>query len=118
MCSSPARRVNTQQSHSDEILDTQGGVHRAHILAKKVSPRAFVEQPGKKGQATGEVGIEGTTIEAPDAVRCGRICKLAFWRLLKLSSRKSGMQEPLGSMLHVILLLCFRQDVLDQMRCR
>ena len=44
-------------------------MHRAHILAKKVSPRAFVEQPGKKGQATGEVGIEGTTIEAPDAVR-------------------------------------------------
>jgi len=42
---------------------------RAHILAKKVSPRAFVEQPGKKGQATGEVGIEGTTIEAPDAAR-------------------------------------------------
>ncbi|KAK9826909.1 hypothetical protein WJX81_008396 [Elliptochloris bilobata] len=40
---------------------------RAQILAKKVSPRAFVEQPNKKGQATGEVGIEGTTIEAPDA---------------------------------------------------
>ncbi|KAK9797011.1 hypothetical protein WJX73_004598 [Symbiochloris irregularis] len=38
---------------------------RAQILSRKVSPRAFVEQPGKKGQATGEVGIEGTAIEAP-----------------------------------------------------
>ena len=67
--------VYTQQSHSAGSLGSeQGGVHRAHILAKKVSPRAFVEQPGKKGQATGEVGIEGTTIEAPDAVRCGRFC--------------------------------------------
>lgn len=47
------------------------GSTRAQILAKKVSPRAFVEQPNKKGQATGEVGIEGTTIEAPDAVRGG-----------------------------------------------
>ena len=41
---------------------------RAHILAKKVSPRAFVEQPNKKGQKEGEVGIEGTTIQAADAV--------------------------------------------------
>lgn len=38
---------------------------RAQILSRKVSPRAFAEQPGKKGQATGEVGIEGTAIEAP-----------------------------------------------------
>ena len=38
---------------------------RAQILSKKVSPRAFVEQPNKKGQAAGEVGIEGTAIEAP-----------------------------------------------------
>ena len=43
-------------------------VCRAHILAKKVSPRAFVEQPNKKGQKEGEVGIEGTTIQAADAV--------------------------------------------------
>jgi len=42
---------------------------RAHILAKKVSPRAFVEQPDKKGQKEGEVGIEGTTIQAADTVR-------------------------------------------------
>ena len=38
---------------------------RAQILSKKVSPRAFAEQPNKKGQAAGEVGIEGTAIEAP-----------------------------------------------------
>lgn len=42
---------------------------RAHILAKKVSPRVFVEQPDKKGQKEGEVGIEGTTIQAADTVR-------------------------------------------------
>lgn len=41
---------------------------RAQILAKKVSPRAFVDQSGKKGQNAGEVGIEGTTIQAADAV--------------------------------------------------
>ncbi len=42
---------------------------RAQILAKKVSPRAFVDQSNKKGQNAGEVGIEGTTIQAADAVR-------------------------------------------------
>lgn len=42
---------------------------RAQILIRKVSPRAFVERPDKKGQNTGEVGIEGTTIEAPAEVR-------------------------------------------------
>ena len=41
---------------------------RAQILIRKVSPRAFVEQPNKKGQNAGEVGIEGTTIEQPDEV--------------------------------------------------
>ena len=41
---------------------------RAQILAKKVSPRAFVDQSHKKGQNAGEVGIEGTTIQAADAV--------------------------------------------------
>ena len=41
---------------------------RAHILAKKVSPRAFAEQPNKKGQKEGEVGIEGTTIQSADTV--------------------------------------------------
>ena len=43
-------------------------VCRAHILAKKVSPRAFAEQPGKQGQKEGEVGIEGTNIQAADIV--------------------------------------------------
>ena len=37
-------------------------MHRALILARKVSPRAFVE---RKGEAAGEIGIEGTAIEAP-----------------------------------------------------
>ncbi len=45
---------------------------RAQILIRKVSPRAFVEQPNKKGQNAGEVGIEGTTIEAPDEVGASR----------------------------------------------
>lgn len=38
---------------------------RAQILAKKVSARAFKVVPGKQGEAAGEIGIEGTTIEAP-----------------------------------------------------
>lgn len=41
---------------------------RAQILAKKVSARAFKVVPGKQGEAAGEVGIEGTTIEAPTEV--------------------------------------------------
>ena len=36
----------------------------AHILSKKVAPRAFIDG-GKKGQTAGDVGIEGTVIEAP-----------------------------------------------------
>lgn len=44
---------------------------RAQILIRKVSARAFAERPDKKGQAAGEVGIEGTTIEEPDAVNFG-----------------------------------------------
>ncbi|KAK9823540.1 hypothetical protein WJX72_003562 [[Myrmecia] bisecta] len=39
---------------------------RAQILARKVSTRAFAEIPGKKGEAAGEVGIEGTIIEAAE----------------------------------------------------
>lgn len=42
---------------------------RAQILAKKISPRAFAEAP-KKEEKPGEKGIEGTTIEHPDEVRC------------------------------------------------
>lgn len=36
---------------------------RAQILSRKVSPRAFVE---RKGEAQGEIGIEGTAIEEAD----------------------------------------------------
>lgn len=39
---------------------------RAQILSRKVSPRAFVE---RKGEAQGEIGIEGTAIEEADKVR-------------------------------------------------
>ena len=39
---------------------------RAQILSRKVSPRAFVE---RKGEAKGEIGIEGTAIEEADEVR-------------------------------------------------
>lgn len=46
---------------------------RAQILAKKVSARAFTEVPGKKGDKEGEVGIEGTTIQSADSVRCGPV---------------------------------------------
>ena len=45
-------------------------LRRAQILAKKVSARAFTEVPGKKGDKAGEVGIEGTTIQVADTVRC------------------------------------------------
>jgi 26S proteasome regulatory subunit N5 len=41
---------------------------RAQILSRKISPRAFnALSTGvvKKGESTGEIGIEGTTIEAP-----------------------------------------------------
>lgn len=41
---------------------------RAQILSRKVSPKAFVE---RKGEAHGDIGIEGTAIEAPEAVRAG-----------------------------------------------
>eukprot|EP00891_Asterochloris_glomerata_P006770 jgi/Astpho2/6770/e_gw1.00103.16.1_t len=44
----------------------RGDYVRAMILAKKVSPRAFKVVPNKKGEAAGEIGIEGTTIEAPE----------------------------------------------------
>ncbi|PSC75238.1 26S proteasome non-ATPase regulatory subunit 12 [Micractinium conductrix] len=40
---------------------------RAQILSKKVSPRAFtVPEGAKKGENTGEIGIEGTAIEEPE----------------------------------------------------
>ncbi len=39
---------------------------RAQILSRKVSPKAFVE---RKGEAQGDIGIEGTAIEEADSVR-------------------------------------------------
>lgn len=41
----------------------KGDYIRAQILSKKISPRAFVE---RKGEAQGEIGIEGTAIEAAE----------------------------------------------------
>jgi hypothetical protein len=51
-------------------LDKQDFV-RAQILSRKISPRAFVE---KKGDSKGEIGIEGTAIEAPDEVCMWACC--------------------------------------------
>ena len=45
--------------------DLDGLMCRAQILAKKVSARAFKVVPGKQGESAGEIGIEGTAIEAP-----------------------------------------------------
>uniref|UniRef100_A0A7S0UQS6 PCI domain-containing protein n=1 Tax=Polytomella parva TaxID=51329 RepID=A0A7S0UQS6_9CHLO len=42
----------------------KGDYTRAQILSRKVSPRAFVE---RKGEQSGDVGIEGTAIEPPAA---------------------------------------------------
>ncbi|KAL6767011.1 hypothetical protein ACKKBG_A38220 [Auxenochlorella protothecoides x Auxenochlorella symbiontica] len=40
---------------------------RAQILSKKISPRTFVPRAeAKKGEGTGEIGIEGTAIEAAE----------------------------------------------------
>jgi 26S proteasome regulatory subunit N5 len=44
----------------------RGDAVRAQILARKVSPRAFAPAAaGRRGEGAGEVGIEGTAIEAP-----------------------------------------------------
>ena len=51
------------------------------ILAKKVSPRAFKVVPNKKGEAAGEIGIEGTTIEAPEEVG-----GFKFWAMSSFST--------------------------------
>lgn len=45
---------------------------RPQILSKKVSPRAFtVPEGAKKGESSGEIGIEGTAIEEPEEVGVG-----------------------------------------------
>lgn len=43
----------------------KGDYIRAQILSRKISPRAFVE---KRGDASGEIGIEGTAVEEPEEV--------------------------------------------------
>ncbi|KAG2483012.1 hypothetical protein HYH03_018092 [Edaphochlamys debaryana] len=53
---------------------------RAHILSKKVSPRAFVE---RRGEAQGEIGIEGTAIEEAEKDTPGLPeLKLRYYSLL------------------------------------
>jgi hypothetical protein len=58
---------------------------RAQIMAKKVSPRAFAEQP-KKEEKPGDVGIEGTTIEQPDKVFCSHSLTSVVARTLSILS--------------------------------
>lgn len=60
--------VSRHSQHQHVSKDLLPGC-RAQILAKKVSARAFKVVPGKQGEAAGEIGIEGTTIEAPTEVR-------------------------------------------------
>ena len=74
---------------------------RAMILAKKVSPRAFKVVPNKKGEAAGEIGIEGTTIEAPEEVgqlRSGAewIVKSARAKWIVKSAATEGIYMHLG----------------------
>lgn len=53
---------------------------RAQILSRKVSPKAFVE---RRGEAKGEIGIEGTAIEAPDdGIPTLPELKLAYYELM------------------------------------
>ena len=66
--------------------------YRAQILAKKVSARAFKVVPGKTGEAAGEIGIEGTTIEAPTEASAashaeGLAALLKQWQLQALRER-------------------------------
>ncbi len=65
---------------------------RAMILAKKVSPRAFKVVPNKKGEAAGEIGIEGTTIEVPEEV--GQLRSGAEW--IVKSAATEGIYMHLG----------------------
>ena len=70
---------------------------RAQILAKKVSARAFKVVPGKQGEAAGEIGIEGTTIEAPTEVLLLYFASLAL--IVHLRSHNVGL-----SMLSIAML--------------
>lgn len=60
-------------------LDKQDYI-RAQILSRKISPKAFVE---RKGEGQGEIGIEGSTIEAPDEGVPGlEDLKLMYYQLM------------------------------------
>ena len=61
---------------------------RAQILSRKVSPKAFVE---RKGEAKGDIGIEGTAIEAPEEVRaCLGRRRCIFFLLVSLATCERG----------------------------
>lgn len=49
----------------------KGDYMRAQIISRKISPKAFVQ---RRGEGEGEIGIEGTAIEAPDDVRLSLGC--------------------------------------------
>lgn len=60
-------------------LDKQDFI-RAQILSRKISPRAFVE---KKGEGKGEIGIEGTAIEAAaEGIPTLPELKLSYYHLM------------------------------------
>lgn len=53
---------------------------RAQILSRKISPKAFTQ---RKGEGKGEIGIEGTAIEAPDeGIPDLPVLKLQYYRLM------------------------------------
>jgi hypothetical protein len=92
------------------------GVCRAQILAKKVSPRAFAERPDKKGQEAGEVGIEGTTIQAAEPVRpLSPTCKSHCRPIQFIISFAVGDNQP-RSVFHVweVQFMCINIEAADQ----
>ena len=66
-------QVHTRRAWYDRHAGLAAGewlACRALILARKVSPRAFLDT--RKGEAAGEIGIEGTAIEAAVKARPAR----------------------------------------------
>ena len=81
--------------------DVELSVCRAQILAKKVSPRAFVDQSNKKGQNAGEVGIEGTTIQAADAVRVYHTSQAALQNIVTVQKEFDQSQRVFRAEGHI-----------------
>ena len=77
----PGMRGLSRPAHPTPPAHPSPPPFSAHILSKKVSPRAFVEVPGKKGDAAGEVGIEGTVIEEAVEAREGEGAGVVAWWL-------------------------------------